>query len=698
MKIGRVFLIPIVFGTFSAVVASSWLFPISGFGRAGDRITVLVASSNPVSDQVIKGPIVDVRAYGAKGDGSDDTSAIQRAVNASLNIYFPPGNYRVASPISINPGQHLYGDGSQSRIYTTANYINLISVGSPSVPISNVIIEKLKFQGNNTNNGSENSGNGIILDHATDIKIRDCSFYNFGQVNLHGAGICIYRDCQRVTIDNNYITDGRGGFLGSDIFIAYTSGDVFVTNNRCYSTNSQGIFNDGGKGLGKVIISGNICKNHSRHGIIAYYGGENYRDIIVTNNICADNGWSGIYVMGSWDKKGGGTVLIKGNIIDSCSGRGGDLNGGIVSDNRKPVTIEGNYIYNSGFTSGGDYRGPGVGIRLNNDNGSVVIGNVIDKCETGIIAYNNISRICILNNYIIDNSSYGIYILAGDNIVLASTEIVNNTIKNMNVDGNGIGLDLGGKRNPNFIISGNTINGMKSGTSKIGLFNKRGTFDGKISNNTIADWDTAVYLTTAASFLGRSAIGYDLIEFNFNKIANSTVGLRHGSYSTISGVGNIFSGNTTDLSEDHAVRGVTKFKHGIPAVSGKRAFYSIEAPNIRSNPGETFYKGEMVINSDPESGKPSGWMCVSNGTFRDQKDTTGTSTIGSAVITNITNPNLFVNDFVTVDKGFPSTTTPYQIIAKDAGMITLNVNAISNETNITTACVHTVFKAISTLP
>jgi hypothetical protein len=690
----RALLTRLIFVGISAIVASYWFSPVLASDTANSPPTS-GSSTSRMSDLTAKSPVIDVRTYGARGDGSDDTTAIQKALNASSSVYFPRGNYRISSPILINSGQHLYGDGSQSKIYTTTNYINLISAGSPSASISNVIIERLKFQGNNTNNGTENSGNGIILDHATDVTIKDCSFYNFGQVSLHGAGICLFRDCQRVTIDNNYITDGYGGFLGSDIVIAYTSGDVFVTNNRCYSTNSQGIFNDGGMGLGRVIISGNICKNHSRHGIIAYYGAENYRDIIVTNNICIDNGWSGIYVLGSWPTKGGGTVLIKGNIIDSCSGKGGDLNGGIVSDNRKPVLIEGNYIYNSGYTSRGNYRGPGVGIRLNNDNGTVVIGNVIDKCGTGIYCYNNISRICILNNYIIDNSYAGIYTLAGDNIVVDSAEIMNNVVKNVNVDGDGIKLNVSGS---NFVISGNTIIGMKSATSKIGLYTVRGTFGGKISNNTLTNWDTAVYLTMAANFLGRSAIGYDLIEFNFNRIANSTVGLKHESYSTITGVGNIFSSNTADLSEDHSVGAVTKFKHGIPAASGKRAFYSPEAPNIINNSGETFYKGEMVINSDPDSGRASGWMCTSNGTFRDQKNTTGTSTEGSPIIKNIKNPNLFVNDFVTVDKGFPSSTTSYQIIAKGTGTITLNVNAISNQANITTACVHPVFKAISTLP
>src|SRR5262249_47367331 len=77
--------------------------------------------------------IVNVRDYGAIGDGvNDDTSAIQAAFNAAFGsasqpngnngkfvnrpVYFPHGNYRVTSPLTLRSviGGHIFGSGSLS--------------------------------------------------------------------------------------------------------------------------------------------------------------------------------------------------------------------------------------------------------------------------------------------------------------------------------------------------------------------------------------------------------------------------------------------------------------------------------------------------------------------------------------------------------------------------------------------------------
>lgn len=62
---------------------------------------------------------VDVRDFGARGDGSgDDTAAIQAAIGAAENAYnatvlFPNGVFRVTGPIVIRRGVMLTGPGSQ---------------------------------------------------------------------------------------------------------------------------------------------------------------------------------------------------------------------------------------------------------------------------------------------------------------------------------------------------------------------------------------------------------------------------------------------------------------------------------------------------------------------------------------------------------------------------------------------------------
>lgn len=58
-----------------------------------------------LAGQDAKEGIVSVHSYGAKGDGTiDDTAAVQAAVNASNYLYFPPGKYKLTSPITKNLG------------------------------------------------------------------------------------------------------------------------------------------------------------------------------------------------------------------------------------------------------------------------------------------------------------------------------------------------------------------------------------------------------------------------------------------------------------------------------------------------------------------------------------------------------------------------------------------------------------------
>jgi hypothetical protein len=56
----------------------------------------LGTSAGPIVDIITKSPWVDVRAYGAKGDGvTDDTAAIQAIIGSNKTILIPNGNYKV---------------------------------------------------------------------------------------------------------------------------------------------------------------------------------------------------------------------------------------------------------------------------------------------------------------------------------------------------------------------------------------------------------------------------------------------------------------------------------------------------------------------------------------------------------------------------------------------------------------------------
>ena len=65
----------------------------------------------------LNGAAANVKSYGAKGDDStDDTAAIQAAIDANDNVYFPKGRYIITSPIYLSRNKTIRGDGIGSAI------------------------------------------------------------------------------------------------------------------------------------------------------------------------------------------------------------------------------------------------------------------------------------------------------------------------------------------------------------------------------------------------------------------------------------------------------------------------------------------------------------------------------------------------------------------------------------------------------
>lgn len=61
--------------------------------------------------------------FGAFGDGlHDDTMAIQKALDACNNIFFPNGVYLVSYPLIVRTSCHVYGNGPMSKIRATATF------------------------------------------------------------------------------------------------------------------------------------------------------------------------------------------------------------------------------------------------------------------------------------------------------------------------------------------------------------------------------------------------------------------------------------------------------------------------------------------------------------------------------------------------------------------------------------------------
>ena len=92
------------------------LFSGRARGEGGCTTDCQFKGKTTVEDLITKQPLTDVRAFGAKGDGTaDDTVAIQAALNFTEGVhgivFFPHGTYKITSPLKISPNVHVEGLG-----------------------------------------------------------------------------------------------------------------------------------------------------------------------------------------------------------------------------------------------------------------------------------------------------------------------------------------------------------------------------------------------------------------------------------------------------------------------------------------------------------------------------------------------------------------------------------------------------------
>ena len=87
-----------------------------------DTLSVVgaAADAKAVGEKILaKQTVVNVKAYGAKGDGvTDDTAAIQAAINAAftggqMRVYLPAGKYKITSPLLLTTSTNASVDGQR---------------------------------------------------------------------------------------------------------------------------------------------------------------------------------------------------------------------------------------------------------------------------------------------------------------------------------------------------------------------------------------------------------------------------------------------------------------------------------------------------------------------------------------------------------------------------------------------------------
>ena len=233
--------------------------------------------------------VVSVKDFGAVGDGTtNDTTAVQNAINSGSTVYFPAGTYAVGA-ITTTGNLKIVGVGT------------LAMTGSLTIAdaATQVIIEGLSFtKGNNIGvfqgasgnlttvriqNASVTGGYGFhFLGSAANVEVSGCSFSSLSVTSSSVQAVKIGNNDYADSAISNYIriTNNRvAGVTNSTsaethAFLIYGT-DIAISNNTIEgvyhaSTACEAIYT---KGV-RVAITGNTIKNcgPSEDGCIAVKG------------------------------------------------------------------------------------------------------------------------------------------------------------------------------------------------------------------------------------------------------------------------------------------------------------------------------------------------------------------------------------------------------------------------------------------
>ena len=149
-----------------------------------------------VHTRMIAGTPNNVRDFGAKGDGiTDDSAAIQAALDLQGRVYIPAGTYLVNTTLRIKSNTKLYGDGIEATILkeggdgttlpgmNTSILENQAYVDNDPAGNDSMHVENIAFHGQRSvavADGSATSSNkvigGVYFQYASRSRIRDCYF------------------------------------------------------------------------------------------------------------------------------------------------------------------------------------------------------------------------------------------------------------------------------------------------------------------------------------------------------------------------------------------------------------------------------------------------------------------------------------------------------------------------------------------
>lgn len=392
-------------------------------------------SLTKVSYSMINGAVVNVFDYGATGDGTtDDTAAVQLALNAGGTVFFPVGTYLIGTTLNVLSNTQVSLDQNATVKAKSTLSGNLFSVNSKT----NVKFTGGIFDGNKANAASATAV--IYIYNSSSVWVNNTTVQNGKVRNIYVEGPSTSSVSRNIFIQNNSINNA------TNVGITFTyTGNILIENNLVFS-------NGAGLSSGEsayIVIVGNTFSAHTADGCAV---GNNCSFVTMTGNVAFANGAEGLSIDGVdhgvisgntsynnligitvWSRSPG-VASAKRNVVSSNSVSSCTEEGIIVADGNDFTIVEGNSVNGCGSH----------GIQLSESDNLVIRDNIVNSnTGSGIYIAGSIGT-KIDGNVCTGQTSYGIRLEAGTGF---GRNTITNNVLSANAGGYGIYDNSGGSGN-----------------------------------------------------------------------------------------------------------------------------------------------------------------------------------------------------------------------------------------------------------
>ena len=427
-----------------------------------------------VTFSMIDGPFINVKDYGAVGNGTtNDTAAVLLAIadSAGKVLLWPAGTY-LLNNAAVKPVSNSAWCLTPSAILTnvttspTYDFIIIDAVNNFTLYGGGTI------QGYVVNNASANAilidiTNSAVTVNTKNILIDNITFTNSnGECIFIGSGGGASVGCRNVTVNNCRISGARrnGIAVGAANFVTITNNEISATYNPDHAEICSGIDIEplAGQLATNIYIANNYIYSNYGCGISLYggagsVGSEVITSVSIDNNSLSDNCKAGLSVsstlVASLESTTTAKLSITNNEIINLNRRGG-----ISVDLNREATVIGNSITGE------------LAAATHPTNASFLSGITINAC----------TKVVVSNNSVRTTNNSGFYLYQSNKCIIA-----NNVADNVLING------VFSQSNTDCEFTGNVMSTIR----EAGIYSLNDNY-GNFLNNRIIDNNTSGFVTT----------------------------------------------------------------------------------------------------------------------------------------------------------------------------------------------------------